>query len=202
MKVVVVGATGTIGQAIVQDLSTRHDVIRVGHSSGDVRVDITDWSSIARLFATTGKVDAVVSAAGNMHVGPFATMTEEQMRFGPNHKLLGQISLARLALDALNDGGSITLSSGLASRAYRPGWSLLTAVNVALEGFVRSAATEVPRGLRINVVSPGAVMESLMKWNRDPAMLAIGTPAADVAKAYVRFVEGRENGQVADAGRI
>ena len=46
MRLLIIGSTGTIGQAVVQALSVRHDVVKVGHSSGDLRVDISSTDSI------------------------------------------------------------------------------------------------------------------------------------------------------------
>lgn len=202
MKVLIIGATGTIGRAVADALATRHEVLRVGHLSGGLRVDINDPPSIHALFAKTGRVDALVSTAGKAYVGPFATMTDAQMRLGILDKMLGQINLARLGLDAINGRGSITLSSGLASRAHRPGWAVLSGVNAGLEAFTRSAATEMPRGIRLNIVSPGAVLESIAGLPSPNPFLEVATPAAEVAQAYVRLVEGRENGAVVDAGRV
>jgi uncharacterized protein YbjT (DUF2867 family) len=54
MKVIVVGGTGTIGKAVVQELSPRHEVITAGKSRGDVQVDITSTESIK--FAIVTKV--------------------------------------------------------------------------------------------------------------------------------------------------
>jgi NAD(P)-dependent dehydrogenase (short-subunit alcohol dehydrogenase family) len=202
MRIVLVGATGVIGRAVSDTLATRHELLAVGHSSGDLRVDISDSASIQRLFELVGRFDAVICCAGRVHVGRLAGMTESQMRLGLVDKLSGQIDLARLAISGINDGGSITLSSGLASRNYRPGWAVLTVVNAGLEAFARAAAVDMPRGIRVNVVSPGAVLETVKKWNAPPDLIAQATPAADVARAYVRLVEGKENGTVLDAGVI
>lgn len=199
MKVLIIGATGTIGRAVAEALSGRHDVVRVGHSSGDLRADITDPASLERLFANVGRVDAVVSAAGVMHVGPLEKMSENDMKLGVMDKLMGQIRVARLALPSLEDGGSITLSSGLASRIYNPGWAVLAAVNAGLEAFGKAAAVDLPRGIRINIVSPGRVLETMKAWGWDSS---IGTPAAEVALAYARLVEGKETGTVVDVGRV
>ena len=202
MKILIIGATGTIGRAVADNLAARHEVLRAGHSSGDLRVDINDAASIAALFATVGQVDALISTAGRVHVGPFATMTDAQTRLGILDKLFGQINLTRLALPFITDGGSITLSSGLASRLYRPGFSVLSAVNAGLEAFGRSGATDMPRGIRLNIVSPGAVRETMAAMPGGAAMLATAMPAAEVALAYVRLAEGKETGAVVDAGQI
>ena len=64
MKVVVIGATGTIGRAIVHAIGNRHEVVPVGFIKSVIKVDIADRTSIAEMFETTGRVDAVISAAG------------------------------------------------------------------------------------------------------------------------------------------
>ena len=70
MKVLIVGASGTIGQAVKKELAPRHDIIEVGKSNGQYQVDITSEESVRQLFTKVGKVDAIVSAAGNVHFGP------------------------------------------------------------------------------------------------------------------------------------
>jgi NAD(P)-dependent dehydrogenase (short-subunit alcohol dehydrogenase family) len=66
-------------------------------------------------------------------------------------------------------------------------------VNAGLEGFARAAALEAPRGIRVNVVSPPWVSETLLALKMDPAQ---GLPAATVAQAYVRSLEGADSGAV------
>ena len=69
MKIIVVGATGNVGKTAVQALSGRHEIIRVGKTSGDVQMDIEDIVSIRTMYQQVGKVDAVVSAIGHVHFG-------------------------------------------------------------------------------------------------------------------------------------
>src|SRR5882762_7072792 len=135
----------------------RHEIIRAGRSSGDVRIDITDEASIARAFEQSGKVDAVVSAAGELHFGPLFEMTTDQLRFSINAKLLGRVNLARHAAKYLTDGGSVTLVSGIIGEQPVVGGASAALVNTALQGFVLGASMEMPRGIRINVVSAGIV---------------------------------------------
>ena len=76
------------------------------------------------------------------------------------------------------------------------GSAAISLVNAGLEGFARAAALEMPRGVRINVISPPWVSETLAAMGRDADA---GMPAAQVARAYVESVEGSENGEVLDA---
>ena len=67
-------------------------------------------------------------------------------------------------------------------------------MNAGLEGFTRAAALEAPRGIRVNVVSPPWVTETLLAMGRPPVPGAL--PAAVVARSYVESVEGKITGQV------
>lgn len=195
MKILVIGGTGTLGKAVVSALGDNHNVITAGKTRGDFQVDITDESSVKALFARTGKLDAIISTTGSLHFGPLEEMTAEQFNTGLQDKMLGQVRIALIGKAFLNDGGSITLTSGIVvDEPIRQGANA-TAVNAAVEGFVRAAAIELPRGLRINGVSPTVVEESLEGYGPFfPGFEA--APAVRVAKAYVRSVEGAQTGRI------
>jgi uncharacterized protein YbjT (DUF2867 family) len=53
MKIIVIGATGTIGKAVADALATRHEVVRASRR-GETRVDLTNPASIATLFDYRG----------------------------------------------------------------------------------------------------------------------------------------------------
>lgn len=116
MKIIVIGASGTIGRAVSEELSQRHEVIRVGRTRGDYQVDITSQESVEALFAQTGEVDAIVSTTGNLHFGPLSTMTDSQFNLGLQDKLLGQIRLALVGQHFLRDGGRLPWSAVLSRR--------------------------------------------------------------------------------------
>ncbi len=196
MKIIVVGATGTIGGAVVKAIGDRHEVIAASFSKSRIRVDISDRASIAKMFDATGRVDAVISAAGLAKFGPLASLTDADFALGLNNKLMGQVNLVRLGLGSVNDNGSFTLTSGILSRKPMKGSAAISLVTAALEGFGRAAALEMPRGIRINIVSPNWVVDTLKALNMDPSM---GTPVEVVARAYVRALEGSMNGTVLDA---
>jgi NAD(P)-dependent dehydrogenase (short-subunit alcohol dehydrogenase family) len=195
MKILVIGGTGTLGKAVAREFTGEHEVITAGKTRGDFQVDITDENSVKALFKSTGKVDAIISTTGSLHFGPLTEMTAEQFNTGLQNKLLGQVRIALIGQSFLNDGGSVTLTSGIiADEPIRQGANATT-VNAAVEGFVRGAAIELPRGIRINVVSPTLVEESLNAYGSFfPGFEA--APAARVAKAYRRSVEGAQTGRV------
>lgn len=195
MKVLLVGAQGTVGRAVAAELGGRHEIISAGRQGGDLRLDLADPASLRAAFAKLGQVDAIVSAAGQVGWAPLLDLTEQQWAFSLHNKLMGQVNLALIGQAHLRDGGSITLTSGVLNHdpvAYGAAASL---ANGGIEGFVRAAAAELPRGLRINAVSPGVLVES---------MDALGpffrgfqpVPGARVALGYARSVEGGQTGQV------
>lgn len=195
MRLVVIGATGTIGGAVARALSARHEVVSVAHSQGEYRVDLSSQDSLRALFKAVGPFDGVVCAAGRAKFGPLATLTDDDFELGISNKLMGQVNLARIGLDYVGDNGSITLTSGVLSREPMPGSAAVSLVNAGLEGFVRAAALEMPRGIRINVVSPPWVSETLTAMGKDPSG---GMPAEQVARAYVESVESSRSGEVLD----
>jgi NAD(P)-dependent dehydrogenase (short-subunit alcohol dehydrogenase family) len=195
MKVVVVGATGTIGKAVVQALSG-HEVIEVSRSSSQYPIDIMDKDSIQRLFESIAPFDAVISATGQARFKPLDALNDEDFQFSLSNKLMGQINLVRLGTSYIADNGSFALTSGVLSTEPMPGSAAISLVNAGLDGFVRAAALELPRGIRINVVSPPWITETLQARGMD---VAGGMPASDVAKAYMQAIEGQETGQVIDA---
>jgi NAD(P)-dependent dehydrogenase (short-subunit alcohol dehydrogenase family) len=199
MRIVVIGATGTIGRAVAHALSERHQVVPVSHSKGEHRVDLASRESIEALFEAVGPVDAVVSAAGQAVFKPLPELSDADFQLSLSHKLMGQVNLVRAGLPFVNEHGSFTLTSGVLAREPMKGSAAISLVNSGLEGFVAAAALETPRGVRVNVVSPPWVTETLQRLGMDPSH---GLPAAQVAHAYVRSVEGQENGRVIDARQV
>lgn len=195
MRIIVIGAEGDIGRAVCAELGERHEIIRVGRSKGDIRADMTDAASVAAMYRSAGRVDAVVSAAGSVPFEPLTRMTPEQMLSGLRGKALAQIGLVLAGLDQVADGGSFTLTSGVLNRDPIRTGAAAAAANGALDGFVRSAAIEMPRGLRINAVSPGVLDVSLPRYGRwFPGHEPVA--AARVGRAFAKSVEGAITGQV------
>jgi NAD(P)-dependent dehydrogenase (short-subunit alcohol dehydrogenase family) len=199
MKVVVIGATGMIGKAVADALEKRgHEIIRASRKSA-VRVDIQDKGSLNALFEETKDIDAIVCCAGGAGWGPLGNLSDDDFARSLSYKLMGQVNVVRMARDKVKDGGSITVTSGILATKPMPGSAAVSLVNAGLEGFVRAAGLEMQRGVRVNVVSPPWVKETLQARKMDDSD---SLAAADVAKAYVAAVEGQANGQVLDAARF
>ncbi|MEC5323259.1 short chain dehydrogenase [Aurantimonas sp. A3-2-R12] len=195
MKIIVVGAEGDIGEAACEELGRRHDLVRVGRSSGEIQVDMSDRSSVDEMYARVGTVDAVVSTAGDVHFAPLGEHTAETLMLGLRQKVMGQINLVLAGLKSVVEGGSFTLTSGVLDRdPIRTGVGAATA-NGALGGLVVGAAIEMPRRLRINVVSPGLLDVSVPRYGQwfpghDPVS------SERVGRAYAKSVDGAITGQV------
>jgi NAD(P)-dependent dehydrogenase (short-subunit alcohol dehydrogenase family) len=181
VKIVVIGGTGTIGTAVSDALASRHEVVRVSRK-GPVKADIEETASLKKLFELVKDVDAVVNCAGSAAFKPLAQLTDADFQLSSKSKLMGQVSLVRIAMNYVKDGGSITLTGGVLAHEPMRGGAAISMVNAGLEGFVTGAAIEMPRGIRLNLVSPPWISETLAALKMDPSG---GIPAPACAKAYV-----------------
>lgn len=195
MKILLVGASGTIGQAVEENLKVHHEVVSANYANGDVKVDLGNQDSIRNMFEVVGHVDAVISTAGVAAFAGFDDLTDKDYQTALNNKLMGQINLLRLGKPFINEGGSITLTSGVLSREPMHGSSVISMANGALESFVKAAALEISN-FRINVVAPVFVKETMAMMGMDTES---GLSANDTAKAYMAAVTGTMHGQTLDA---
>lgn len=197
MLVLLVGASGAVGSLIGQYLEAAgHDVIHAGRESGELLVDIADQQSVKALFNAVGKVDAIVSTTCDVCVDPSLKMGARKIEAELEYRVFGQVRLALIGQHFLNEKGSITLTSGILSEEPVLDDDVSAAVaNATIEGFVRGAATELRRGLRINAVSPTLFMESVADY--DMYLSSLGTvPGERAALAYQRSVNGAKTGRI------
>lgn len=195
MKIIIVGATGTLGKKVTEALKPYgHELIRVGSKSGDLQVDITDPASIEKLFAQTGRFDALVSVAGAGHFGPLKSMTLADFKVGTASKLLGQVGLVLIGQHHINPKGSFTLTSGILSDDPVRGGANLSTVNGAVNSFAIAAAAELENDVRINAVSPGVVEDSPGFHAAFPGHIPVTMDR--VVAAYLKSILGAGNGQV------
>ncbi|MEP7076293.1 MAG: short chain dehydrogenase [Acidobacteriota bacterium] len=195
MKILLIGASGTIGKRIVEAFSKKHDLIKAGRKGEDVGVDITSAQSIEEMYKAVENIDAIISAAGPSKFAPFSEITEEDFYVNIRGKLMGQINLVRIGQKYINENGSFTLTTGILADYPIVGSTAGSMSNGGINSFVLAAAQELPRGIRINVICPNVVEDSAEKY-ADVFAGFDAVPMAKVVNAYVRSVEGRINGQV------
>lgn len=198
MRIVVVGASGLLGRAVVDALRDRHEVLGASRND-EFEVDIRDPGSIADLYSTIGPVDAVACTAGVTPYRPLDELTIEEVRAGIDDKLLGQIELVRQGLHVVRDRGSFTLVSGVLAYEPIPTGSVASTVDGGIDAFVRAAAMELGRGIRINAVS-ATVFEEAWDAYGDAFPGWSPVPVAHAARAFVRSIEGAETGRVMRVG--
>ncbi|MFI9269870.1 SDR family oxidoreductase [Kitasatospora sp. NPDC052896] len=204
--VLVSGATGGIGSAIVEELAgtgatvvllgrdqerldlTRRSVAERIDAPGRLVtrvVDINDGAAVdaavAGVLAELGRIDAVVHAAGDGPVAALAEATDEMWHTTLNGKLMGAVRLTRAVAGpmAARGHGRIVLVAGAFRTTPDPLFPINSTVNAGLAAFAKAVSKNLGRsGIRVNVVDPGAVDTEL--WTRTAKELADltgGTPA-------------------------
>ena len=182
MKIILIGANGTIGELVQKAFAgAGHEIVKVGRKSGDFQVEIENRENVRTLYQAVGSFDAVAIAAGEVVFAPLSQLTAENWQFSLGSKLMGQISLVQEAIPFINERGSFTLVSGVLNDEPIFASAAAAAVSGALEGFARAAAIELPKGLRINVVSPTILKEirssiwSVLSRRNSRRRLEVGT---------------------------
>lgn len=197
MRIVVVGGTGTIGRHLVPALRSRgHDVTIAGRTSGDVHVDLAVPATIDALYRQVGAVDGVVSIAAHGELDDFPTLTSDALAQNMRAKFFGQAALVLTGQHHCADGASFTLTSGIFADHAWPHVTGGGVISGALHSFVLSAAVELPRGMRINAVSPTLVADSADTFaDHFPGMRPV--PMAELVRHYLDCIDtGTDTGRI------
>ncbi|MBP0582731.1 short chain dehydrogenase [Labrys sp. LIt4] len=195
MRILVIGASGTIGRPLCEELGRRHEVIAAGRRGPDAVVDIRSAESIRALYEAVGPVDACICVAESGALDRFEILTEAELLENMRGKFFGQINLVLIGQSFLKDRGSFTLTSGIFADEAWPGVTGGAVISGGLHSFVLSAAIELKRGLRINAVSPTIVADSVEAY----AHLFPGMEPVEMDRligTYVNCVEGSETGRI------
>ena len=182
MSVVITGGGSGIGEATARYLAAqgakvticgrREDRIKtvakeIGSNCAWVTADVTISADRQKLvdaaIAHGGRIDALISNAGNMERKPVEEWTEERLLQVFNDNVISGMMLTQVALPHLvaTEGAIIFIGSVYTVRAY-PGAAPYAATKGALEALVKVLATELgPRKIRVNAVRPGAVLTEI-----------------------------------------
>jgi len=195
MKLLIIGGNGTIGKTVTKYYSKKNDVVIAGRTAGDVIVDIAESTSIKNMFEKVGKFDAIVCIAGEAKWAGFKDLAEEDYYIGLKSKLMGQVNLVRIGLNYLNQGGSITLSTGILADDPVIKTASAAMVNGGIHSFVKAVSLELENQHRVNVVSLGMVEDAYEKYkDYFPGHNPITMTKA--INGYVRSIDGKGNGEV------
>lgn len=214
-KVVVVGGTSGIGLAtaraaleqgarVVVSSSGKQKVdaaiAALGAGASGLVADVGDAASLASLFRQVGHVDHLVYTAGeSLLMGNLDGLEMDAIRKAFDVRVFGAIAAIKAALPHMRQGGSIVLTSGIASARAPKGLTIGASICSAMEGLTRALAVELAP-LRVNIVSPGFVRTPL--WSTMPdhereamyqqagSALLVGRvgEADEIAQAYLHLM--------------
>ena len=193
-KIIVVGSTGRLGRVVVSGLED-YEVIRAGRSGPDLKIDALDFESVSNVFASVGSFDGLVSCIGGTPFKTFEELTMEDFATGLSKKCFSQLNLAKAAIPFLTVNGSITLTSGIIGDEPILAGSCAAAANGALNMCVSTLAAEYAGKLRINIVSPSIIENSV----EDYGMLFDGfepTSEKRIIEVYRRTISAPISGRV------
>ncbi|MBK9490502.1 MAG: short chain dehydrogenase [Haliscomenobacter sp.] len=194
MKIIIVGASGTMGRHLTTAFEKEHEVITAASKGCDVQVDITSAESIENMYKQVGAFDALISTAGPTFVGPWKKLTDKEFRQGVEGKMMGQINLVLIGQHYINPKGSFTLITGALSHDPQKNFANASAANGAVEGFVRAAAIELEHGIRINAVSPTVIENSPQYFPFFPGDIPVTMQQLEYG--FRKAVFGANTGQV------
>jgi NAD(P)-dependent dehydrogenase (short-subunit alcohol dehydrogenase family) len=165
-------------------------------------INLLDEDSIQSFFEKIGEYDHLVYTAGD----PLQGIDQKDMAFKDAQgffgiRYWGAFLATKYGADKIRPGGSIVLTSGMASRRSRKGWSVISSICGATEALARALAVELAP-LRVNVVCPGTVKTELwdnlsestreaMFQRAEQNLLVKHVGEADeVAEAYLYLMRG------------
>tara|TARA_B100001113_G_scaffold350117_1_gene346693 strand:+ start:1608 stop:2210 length:603 start_codon:yes stop_codon:yes gene_type:complete len=195
MKILIIGGNGTIGKKVSSFLSNENKIVTAGRNSGDLKIDLSDSNSIKNLFENNNDFDAVISIAGEAVWAPFNDLTEEDYYKGIKNKMMGQVNLVKIGRNHMNYGGSITLTTGILADNPVKMTTSAALVNGGIHSFVKAASLEMENNIRVNVVSPGLVEDSAVKYKDYFPGYEI-VKMKNLAELYERVIKGEQNGEV------
>ncbi|MHC4840239.1 MAG: SDR family oxidoreductase [Planctomycetota bacterium] len=168
-----------------------------------IKGDVTNLDDLKNLFADAekkfGKIDIVVANAGIAKVAPLEHLDEASFDLVSDINFKGAYFTVQSALNHLADNASIVITGSAVSYKAMPNMAAYAATKAAVRSLVRTFSAELaPRGIRVNVLSPGAI-ETPIWGTLDLPAEQVDAMAAEIASGVPlgRIGKGREMANVA-----
>jgi NAD(P)-dependent dehydrogenase (short-subunit alcohol dehydrogenase family) len=210
-RIVIIGGTSGLGFATAELALARGASVLVASRGQDAvdkavtalgeqaegrTLDVTDEGSVRDFFAASGDFDHLVYTAGEPLMN--ATLADTDIEAARKFfaiRYFGALTAAKYGAPHVLPGGSITLTSGIASTRPQGGTVVVSSVLSAIEGMTRALALELAP-VRVNAVVPSIIRTEM--WDGLPAAAREGLYASvasslplgrvgerhDVAEAY------------------
>ncbi len=139
---------------------------RIGGGATGVSADVGDEEQVRALFEDLARVDILCTFAGSAVFGRIDELPPSEWKKLFAGRFFGQVYACHHAVPKMPEGGVILLCSGIAARAHVPDYSGGAAMCGAVNALGRSLAVELaPRGIRVNVLSPGFIVGTDIQFN-------------------------------------
>ena len=231
-RVVLLGGSSGIGLAVAQQVvaqgaqaiiaSSSADRVRQAVATLDGRaeghtLDLSDEQDIQGFFQKLGDFDHLVFTAGDtLQLDDLVATDLRKARRAFELRYWAVLAAVKYASTHIREGGSIVLTTGIASERPHKGWALAASVCGAIVSLTRALAVELAP-IRVNAVSPGVVRtnlwQNMQEQERDGMYDHVGKTllvgrvgeACEIARAYLFLMqEGYSSGQtvVVDGGAL
>ena len=208
--VLITGAAGGLGRAIAKRFAQSHwriaatDVDKEGLHALNAQVPL-DASGVAdlrsadnchtlmsKILARTGRLDALVNAAGVWREGPVENFTEEDFDLVLGVNLKASFDMCQAAIPYLkeNQGSIVNISSDSGRQAYR-GSAAYCASKAALTMLSKTLALELAeQGVRVNAVSPADIATPMLDYQAE--RYGMGNPDGYKRALLKDYPQGKE----------
>lgn len=132
-----------------------------------IKADASDTADLRRVFdkirSEHSRIDVLVVNAGLSEYATLQNVSEEHFdrTFGLNVRAL--VFAAQGAIELMKPGATIVLIGSIAGDIGTKGYGVYGATKAAVRSFTRTWAKELaPKGIRVNVISPGPIDTAMM----------------------------------------